>query len=94
MFVRRTLTRRTGGQDYHSHRLVHSERGDEPIRSASWTTLRRILGGRQRVTAMFKRADRRTVHVRKATRAEPKQQAILDALGITLSAGGTQKAIV
>ena len=26
MFVRRTLTRRTGGQDYHSHRLVHSER--------------------------------------------------------------------
>ena len=71
-----------------------AERGDEPIRSASWTTLRRILGGRQRVTATFKRADRRTVHVRKATRAEPKQQAILDALGITLSAGGTQKAIV
>ena len=71
-----------------------AERGDGPIRSASWTTLRRILGGRQRVTATFKRADGRTVHVRKATRAEPKQQAILDALGITSSAGATQKAIV
>ena len=71
-----------------------AERGDGPIRRASWTTLRRILGGRQRVTATFKRADGRTVHVRKATRAEPQQQAILDALGITSSAGGTQKAII
>ena len=71
-----------------------AERGDGPIRSASWTTLRRILGGRQRVTATFKRADGRTLHVRKATRAEPKQQAILDALGIASSAGGTHKAIV
>ena len=51
-------------------------------------------GGRQRVTTTFKRADGRTVHVRKATRTEPKQQAILDALGITSSAGGTQKAFV
>ena len=71
-----------------------AERGDGPIQSASWTTLRRILGGRQRVTATFKRADGRTVHVRKATRAEPQQQAILDALGIISSAGGTQKVIV
>ena len=71
-----------------------AERGDGPVRSASWTTLRRILGGRQRVTATFKRADGRTLHVRKATRAEPQQQAILDALGIDSSAGGTHKAIV
>ena len=46
------------------------------------------------MTATFKRADGRTLHVRKATRAEPKQQAILDALGIASSAGGTHKAIV
>ena len=71
-----------------------AERGEGPIQSAGWTTLKRILGGRQRVTATFKRADGRTVHVRKATRAEPKQQPILDALGITSSAGGTQKAVV
>ena len=41
-----------------------AERGDGPIRNASWTTLRRIFGGRQRVTATFKRADGRTLHVR------------------------------
>ena len=32
-----------------------AERGEGPIRNAGWTTLRRILGGRQRVTATFKR---------------------------------------
>ena len=60
----------------------------------SWITLRRILAGRQRVTATFKRADGRTLHVRKATLAEPRQRAILNALGIESSAGGTRKTIV
>ena len=62
--------------------------------NASWTTLRRILEGQQRVTATFARADARTVHVRKATRAEPPQQAIYDALGINAAPGGTRKTIV
>ena len=35
-----------------------AERGDGPIRTASWTTLKRILGGRQRVTDV--QARRRT----------------------------------
>ena len=67
---------------------------DESCRRASWTTLRRILGARQRVTATFQRRDGRTVHSRKATRPEPKLQAILDALGIRASPGGTQQEIV
>ena len=71
-----------------------AERGDAAIRTASWTTLRRILGGRQRVTATFKRDDGRTLHVRKATRPEPQHKAILDALGIASSAGGTHQALV
>ncbi len=71
-----------------------AERGDGPMRTANWTTLKRILGGRQRVTATFKRADGRTLHVRKATRPEPQQKAILDALGIPSSAGGTHQAVV
>ena len=50
--------------------------------NASWTTLRRILEGQQRVTATFARTDVPTVHVRKATRAEVPQQALYDALGI------------
>ena len=62
--------------------------------NASWTTLRRILEGQQRITATFARADGRTVHVRKATRAEPPQQALYDALGIDAAPGGTRKTIV
>ncbi len=72
-----------------------AERADGDLRSASWIALRRILGGRQRVTATFKRADGRTLHVRKATRPEPQQHAILEALGMPPSAaGGTQKTII
>ena len=48
--------------------------------TANWDTVRRILEGHQRITATFRRADGRTLHVRKATRAEPPQQAIYDAL--------------
>ena len=61
---------------------------------ASWNTLRRLLEGQQRVTATFRRADRRTLHVRKATRAEPPQQAIYDALGIDPAPGAITKTIV
>ena len=37
---------------------------------------------------------RRTLHVRKATRAEPGQRAIYDALGVSASPGGVRKMIV
>ena len=69
----------------------HSLKGGE---NASWTTLRRILEGQQRITATFRRADGRTLLVRKATRAEPPQQAIYDALGIESAPGGTCKTVV
>ena len=61
---------------------------------ASWTTLRRVLEGQQRITATFQRTDGRTLHVRKATRAEPPQQAIYDILGIQPDPGGTRTLIV
>ena len=61
---------------------------------ASWNTIRRNLEGQQRITATFRRADGRTLHVRKATRAEPPQQAIYDALGIEPAPGATIKTIV
>ena len=62
--------------------------------NANWTTLRRILEGQQRVTATFRRADGATLHVRKATRAGPPQQAIYDALGVDPAPGGIRKSIV
>ena len=61
---------------------------------SSWTTLRRILEGQQRVTVTFRRGDGRTLHVRKATRAETDQKAIYDALGIDPAPGGVRKMIV
>ena len=61
---------------------------------SSWHTLRRILGGQQRVTCTFRRADGSTLHVRKATRAEPDQRAIYDALGADPEPGGIRKMVV
>ena len=61
---------------------------------ARWTTLRRTLEGQQRITATFRQADGRTLHVRKATRAEPSQQAIYEALGIDHAPGGVRKTLV
>ena len=62
--------------------------------TANWDTLRQSLEGHQRLTATFRRADGRTLHVRKATRAEPPQQAIYDALSVDPEPGGIQKTIV
>ncbi len=61
---------------------------------ASWSTLRRILEGQQRVTATFRRPDGRTLHVRTATQAEPEQRAIYDALGVDPQPGGVRKTII
>ena len=60
----------------------------------SWTTLRNRLATRCRVTATFRCADGRTLHLRKATAPEPHQQPIYDALGIDPDAGGFVKQLV
>ena len=61
---------------------------------ASWTSLRRILNGQQRVTTTFRRPDGRTLHVRTATQPEPEQRAIYDALGIDPNPAGVRKTLV
>jgi transposase len=60
----------------------------------SWEGLRRELEGQDRVTVELKRQDGKTVHVRKATRPEPRQQVIYDALGISDRPGNTEKTII
>ena len=47
----------------------------------------------RRVTATFSRRDGRSLHVRKATVAEPDLLAIYRALGISAAPGGTRKLI-
>ena len=58
-----------------------------------WDGLRRALAGQDRVTVTLKRADGKTVHIRKATRAEPRQQVIYNALGIGNRPGRTEKTV-
>jgi len=60
----------------------------------SWTSLRRRLCTQQRVTVELKRADGRTIHVRRATRPEPRQQVIYDALGIDGRPGRTETTVI
>ena len=59
----------------------------------SWSTVRSILAGQQRVTATFRCADGGTLHVRKATQAEPEQRAIYDLLGVDPEPGGIKKLV-
>jgi transposase len=60
----------------------------------SWEGLRRELEGQDRVTVELKRADGKTLHIRKTTRPEPRQQRIYDALGISDRPGKTEKTII
>ena len=61
---------------------------------ASWKSLRTTLSNQCRITATFRRSDHRTLHVRKATQAEPAQLAIYKLLDIDPVPGGIRKMIV
>ena len=57
----------------------------------SWTGLREIFCAQHRITATFRQRDGRTLHVRKATVAEPALRRIYDALEINPVPGGIVK---
>ena len=58
-----------------------------------WRQLREILSTRMRVTVTLPTREGKTLHVRKATRPEPHQQVIYDALGISPQAGTNQRTV-
>ena len=60
----------------------------------SWEGIRRQLAGQDRITVQLKRADGRTLHIRKSTRPEPRQQVIYDALGLPDLPGKIEKTII
>jgi transposase len=60
----------------------------------SWKRIREIMNNQHRITATFRRQDGRTLHVRKATRAEPAQKAIYEKLHIDPAPGGVSKMII
>ena len=59
-----------------------------------WSSLRAILAGQCRVTAIFRRPDGRALHVRKATQPEPAQMVLIRAPGSDPAPGGVHKMIV
>jgi transposase len=59
--------------------------------SLSWSRLREILTVQRRVTATFQQRDGRTLHIRKATTAEPLLRQIYDALLLNPTPGDVQK---
>jgi transposase len=60
----------------------------------SWFSLRKVFSSQQRVTAVFKRRDEHTLHVRKSTIAESHLKELYDVLGVKAAAGGVRKMVV
>jgi len=76
-----------------AYHLVHTLRTQLKAKGLddSWETLRSRIENQQRVTVTLECKDKRTVHLRKPTRAEPEQKQIYDALGISSRPGGLRK---
>ena len=74
----------------HTLRLQLKAQGNDD----SWETLRQTMTTQRRVTATMQRRDGRAVHVRKATRPEPRQQKINAMLGLGPNPGGTHRVLV
>jgi transposase len=78
---------------YHLVHTIRTQLKSQGIHD-SWETLRRKLENQQRITVSLQREDGKTLHIRKATRAEPHQKVIYDALSISPQPGSVQKTLV
>jgi transposase len=92
-------TRRVSGHLFITllaYHLVHSIRVQlkEKEIHTSWSDLRKQLQGQNRTTVTMKCQNGTTVHIRKSTHPEPRQQAIYDAMNLPWTPGRTIKRIV
>jgi len=78
---------------YHMVHTIRTQLKAQGIHD-SWQTLRAKMENQQRVTVILQRVDGKTIHLRNATRAEPHQKVIYDALGIAMQPGAMQKTVV
>lgn len=90
------ITRRVKGHLFITllaYHLVHTIRFQlkEKGIHTSWSDLRKQLDGQNRTTAVMKSKNGKTIHVRKSTKAEPRQLIIYDALGVSHSPGKVVK---
>jgi len=68
-----------------AYHLIHTIRCQLKTNNihSSWSDLRKQLTGQDRVTVSMQCRNGDTVHIRKSTRPEPRQQVIYDALGLS-----------
>jgi len=78
---------------YHLIHTIRCQLKKENIHS-SWSDLRKQLKGQDRITGSMNCENGDTVHIRKSTRPEPRQQVIYDALGLAHYPGRTIKKVV
>jgi transposase len=79
-----------------AYHLVHTIRfrlKQEQIHS-SWSSIRKILSTQSRVTVSMQCKNGSTIHIRKSTRPEPRQQEIYSVLGVKSHPGQTTKTII
>ncbi len=79
-----------------AYHLVHSLRLQLKARGIplSWDSLREQLDGQVRVTVVHHRDDGKISHIHKASRAEPHQLALYNALGLSPTPGKTEKTLI
>ena len=79
-----------------AYHLIHAIRCQLKMKNihSSWSDLRKQLKGQDRITASMNCQNGETVHIRKSTRPEPRQQLIYDALGLAHYPGRTIKKVV
>jgi len=78
---------------YHFVHMLRTQLKNQGI-DDSWSTLRETLAVQRRLTVTLTRSDGRTVHVRKASRPEPRHKTINDILGHAPNPGGTQRTVI
>jgi transposase len=79
-----------------AYHLVHTLRMQLKAQGIhlSWESLRNQLDGQERVTVVLHRDDGKICHIRKATRPEPRQLVIYNALGLPSLPGKTEKTLI
>jgi transposase len=79
-----------------AYHLIHTVRYKLKMKNihSSWSGLRKQLKGQDRITVSMKCQNGETVHIRKSTRPEPRQQFIYDALGLSHYPGRIIKKVV
>jgi transposase len=78
---------------YHLVHTIRIQLKEKEIHT-SWSDLRKQLQGQNRTTVTMKCENGNTLHIRKSTRPEPRQQKIYDAMNLSWTPGRTIKRIV